>query len=175
MLQLNKTFFLHVSSNSFTHWPHKLKCPQQYTELSGSRWLEQRLTGLNRMQLVHPSLSAITEQKTKGIAKGCLLDWQYWREGGGGMSEVMLSLCPSLCRQEGARKAAPGPSSHRWALWSVIMLYAAPRFRHHTSKKLTFFFFFYACALYWCYLHYCDCTIDNFCNGVDGQYASIMN
>lgn len=32
--------------------------------------------------------------------------------------EVMLFLCPSQYRQEGAKRV---PGIHRWALWSVIM------------------------------------------------------
>lgn len=67
---------------------------------------------------------------------GCLTG--SWSNGG---LVVMLCLCPSQYRQEGAERAAPSFGSHRWALWSVIMGSVPPRcisalFIRETNNKL---------------------------------------
>lgn len=47
---------------------------------------------------------------------------------------VMLRLCPLKHKQEGTQRAAPGPGSHRWPLWPVIMGSVAPSYPQHIIR-----------------------------------------
>lgn len=76
---------------------------------------------------------------------------RHWKEGTGwvwrpgccligscnsGGLVVMLRLCPLKHKQEGIQRAAPGPGSHRWPLWPVIMGSVVPSYppAHYQSQ-----------------------------------------
>lgn len=83
---------------------------------------------LNRKQLALPPLSSITGWKywngaMGGWVGGGLLDWQLEQWGVRGHAVPL----PFTVQAGGHReRATPGPGSHRWALWSVIMGPVAP-------------------------------------------------